>query len=477
MADEVDYDVLVIGSGAAGLCAAVAAREQGAERILVAESEGVVGGSSRLSGGIVMAAESRLQKEAGIQDSVEDLLHDYLTFNQHGAEIGPVTTLARRSGQTVDWLQEHGVPLAVELIKSGVERGKRGHAVQGGGQSLVDALHRYCRENGIEIALGRRVERLLVRDGAVYGIAAGDENVTARSVVVATGGFGADLEKVAEYTPSVYWDGWTWYIGAEGARGDALALAADVGAQLAGHGNVLRTLAPNFFPHKLNEAYQPGWAVMVDPQGRRFMNESALYAVVDQRYHHIGDRGFMIFDDAAMHPPAELADRYRSPYTQVFPGREPFRPKNYQPDLVDEMVGKGRMFKADTVAELAAAAGLPEDVLTAQIERYNRFCATGDDRDYGKPTEFLLPISTAPYYIAEVRPCTVNWTAYGMRIDAECRVLHENGTEIPGLFAAGECTGGVLGRAYVGSGNSLANSCVMGRTAGEVAARNAAGAR
>lgn len=476
MVNEVDYDVLVIGSGAAGLCAAVAAHEQGARRILVAESEGVVGGSSRLSGGIVMAAESRLQKEAGIQDSVEDLLHDYLTFTQYSAEPGPVTTLTRRSGQTIDWLEDHGVPIAAELIKTGVERGKRGHAVQGGGQGIIDAMHRYCRKHGIEIALGRRVDRLLVRDGAVYGIAVGDDHVTARSVVVATGGFGADLEKVAEYTPSVYWEGWTWYIGADGSRGDALDMAADVGAQLTGRGNALRTLAPNFFPNKLNEAYQPGWAVMVDPQGRRFMNESALYAVVDQRYHHIGDRGFMIFDDAAMRPPAELADRYRSPYTQSFPGREPFRPKNYQPDLVDEMVAKGRMFKADTIAGLAAAAGLPQDVLTAEIERYNRFCGSGDDRDYGKPAEFLLPISTAPYYMAEVRPCTVNWTAYGLRIDADCRVLHESGTEIPGLFAAGECTGGVLGRAYVGSGNSLANSCVMGRTAGEVAARNATGA-
>jgi succinate dehydrogenase/fumarate reductase flavoprotein subunit len=276
--------------------------------------------------------------------------------------------------------------------------------------------------------------------------------------------------------PSAYWEDWTWYIGADGSRGDHLGMAAGVGAQLTGRGNLLRTIAPKFFPNKLNEAYQPGWMVMVDPNGRRFMNESALYAIVDQRFHHIGDRGFMVFDDAAMRPPAELADRYRSPYTQRFPGREPFTPRNYQPDLVDEMVAKGRMFKADTIAGLAVAAGLPEDVLVAEIERYNRFCEAGEDQDRHKPAQFLLPISTAPYYIAEVRPCTVNWTAYGFRVDANAQVLHENSTEIPGLFAAGECTGGVLGRAYVGSGNSLANSCVMGRTAGEGAARQAAGA-
>jgi flavocytochrome c len=473
MVDEFDYDVLVIGSGAAGLSAAVAAHEAGARRVLVAESEGVVGGSSRLSGGIVMGAESRLQKEAGLQDGVEDLLRDYLSWNQYGAEIGPVTTFARRSGETVDWLQDHGVPFASELIKAGVERGKRGHAVLGGGQKLIDALHRYCRDNGIEIALGRRVDRLLVRDGAVHGIAVGDDEVTAGAVVVASGGFGADLDKVAEYTPSAYVEGWSWYVGADGARGDALDLAQDVGAQLTGRGNVLRTVGPRFLPNKLNEAYQPGWAVMVTVEGRRFMNESGLYAVVDQRFHHIGDRGFMIFDDAAMRPPAELAARYLNPYPVTFPGREPFRPRNYQPDLVEEMVAKGRMFKADTIAGLASAVGLSEDVLTGEIARYNRFCEAGEDRDFGKPGEYLLPVARAPFYIAEIRPCTVNWTAYGLRIDADAQVLHENGTEIPGLFAAGECTGGVLGRAYVGSGNSLGNSCILGRQAGESAARSA----
>ncbi len=472
MAGEVDFDVVVIGSGAAGLSAAVTAHEQGAQRILVAESEGVVGGSSRLAGGIVMAAESRLQKEAGIQDSVDDLLHDYLTFNQYGAQIGPVRTLLRRSGDTIDWLQEHGVPFAPELIKAGIERNRRGHAVLGGGQALVDSLHRYCRNNGIEIALGRRVDRLLVRDGAVHGIAVGDDEVTAGSVVIATGGFGADLEKVAQFMPSAYEEGWTWYIGADGSRGDAIAMAAEVGAQLTGRDNGLRTVGPKFLPNKLNEAYQPGWGVMVDPQGRRFMDESSLYALVDQHYHHIGDRGFMIFDEAAMRPPAELADRYRSPYPLQFPGREPFRPRNYQPDLVDEMVAKGRMFTADTVAGLAAAVGLSEDVLTGEIERYNRFCETGGDRDFGKPAEYLLPVSTAPYYIAEVRPCTVNLTAYGLRIDANSQVVHESGTEIQGLYAAGECTGGVLAR-YTGSGNALANACVMGRNAGESAARHA----
>ena len=475
MADSVDFDVITVGSGAAGLAAAVAAYEHGARRVLVVESEGQVGGSSRLSGGIIMAAESRLQRAAGYDDTVDEFFHDYLAYNQWGVDLPPVEVLARRSGETVDWLQDHGVEIASTLIETGIELNrKRGHAVQGGGQALIDALHAYCRKYGIDIALGQRVDRLLTdQDGAVCGVGVGDDTVTGRAVVVATGGFGADLEKVAAFFPSVYWDGWTWYIGADGARGDALELGEAVGAQLTGRGNGLRTVAPQFFPYKFNEAYQPGWMVMVTPDGYRFMDESDLYAIVDQRYHHIGDRAFMLFDDAAMRPPAELADRYRSPYTQSYPGREPFQPKNYQPDLVDEMVAKGRVLKADSIAELAKAADVDPEILVGEVNRYNGFCAAGVDADMGKPAEFLLPLSTAPFYMVEVRPCTVNWTGYGLRIAATCQVRHRTGAEIDGLYAAGECTGGVLGRAYVGSGNSLANACVMGRVAGEAAAARA----
>ena len=257
--------------------------------------------------------------------------------------------------------------------------------------------------------------------------------------------------------------------GADGARGDAIDMGHEVGAQIIGHDHGLRTLAPNFMPNKLNEAFQPSWAVMLDSNGRRFCDESLPYGIVDARIRAVGDRAFMIFDDAAMRPSPELAESYRSPYRQNWPGRPDFRPKNYVADLVDEMVGKGRMYQADTPAGLAAAAGLPEQVVVAELARYNRLCAAGEDVDQQKPARFLLPIEKAPLYIAEVRPCTVNWTGYGLRIDRQARVLREDGTEIGGLFAAGECTGGVLGPAYVGSGNSLGNSCTMGRIAGESA--------
>jgi flavocytochrome c len=467
---ERDVDVLVIGSGAAGLAAALAAHEHGAGRVLVAESEDVVGGSSRLSGGVVMGSGSRLQKAEGIEDDVDTFLRDYLVLNQYDVEMGPVTSLTRRAGETIDWLEDHGVAFSTSLIFAGVELAKRGHCARGGGQSIIDALQSQCRQKGIDIALGRRVDRLLMEDGVVVGAAVGEDRITASAVVFATGGFGANPEKLAEYFPSVWYEGWSWYIGANGACGDAIDIGEELGAQIIGWDHGLRTLAPNFAPLNLNEAFQPSWAVMLDSGGRRFVDESLPYGVMDARIRAVGDKAFMIFDDAAMRPPAELADRYRSPYRQNWPDRNEFRPKNYVDDLVDDMVAKGRMYRADTIGGLAAVIGLDEQTVVDELARYNRMVAAGEDRDQLKPEKFLLPIDKAPFYAAEVRPCTVNWTGYGLRIDGGGRVLHRNGTEIAGLFAAGECTGGVLGPAYVGSGNSLANSCTMGRVAGEAAA-------
>ncbi|OOL33478.1 oxidoreductase [Rhodococcus rhodochrous] len=471
---DFDVDVFVIGSGGAGLAAAVAAREAGAERVMICESESVVGGSSRLSGGLFMAAGSRAQQADGIEDDVDTFLYDYLHWNNYDVDLGPVKTLVENAGATVDWLEGHGVEFADRLIYTSTERNKRGHIPLGGGQAIVDAMHTVAKRLGIDIAIGQRVDRLLVEDRKVVGAAVGDDEIRAKAVVVATGGFGANNERVAKYTPSVWYEGWSWYIGAEGARGDALDFAEAIGAQLTGFDHCLRTLAPNFAPNKLNEAFQPGWCMLVTEDGHRFLDESMPYAVVDERINHVGNRAFMIFDNAAMHPPAELADRYRSPYRQNWPDRDEFRPKNYVPDLVEEMVQKGRMFAGDTVEDAAAHAGLNPGVVAGAVARYNRMCAEGVDHDYLKPTKFLLPISTGPYYIAEVRPCTVNWTAYGFRIDDTARVLHQNGTEIQGLYAAGECTGGVLGGAYVGSGNSIANSYTIGRVAGSEAAIYAA---
>lgn len=471
MVTEADMDVVVIGSGVAGLAAASTALEAGCTRVMIAESEDVVGGSSRLSGGVVMGSGSRFQAAAGITDNVDDLFHDYMQLNQWDVEVGAVGAFTRRTGETIDWLAAHGVAFCDRLIFGGDESKPRSHCVEGGGKAIVDTLLKACRADGVDIALGRRVDRLLINDGRVTGVAVGDDEITAHAVVVASGGFGANNELLAEYFPSAWREGWTWYIGADGARGDAFGFAGQVGAQITGRDRGLRTLDPNLA--RLNEAFLPGWTVLLDTRGRRFCDETAPYGIMDGLVRARDDVAYVVFDDAALRPPEDLAERYRDAYKQVWPNHPPFRPKNYTADLMDEMSAKGKVSKADSVAELAKALELDETELVGEIARYNEHVEVGEDRDFGKAARFLLPLGTAPYYAVQVRPTTVNLTGCGLRIDAGARVLGTDARPIGGLYAAGECTGGVIGTRYMGSGNGLASASTVGRIAGESAARHA----
>lgn len=136
---------------------------------------------------------------------------------------------------------------------------------------------------------------------------------------------------------------------------------------------------------------------------------------------------------------------------------------------------EGKVARADDVAELAAATGLPVAALVGTLARYNAAVAAGEDADHLKDPRFLEPVASAPFYAAQLRPVTVCFTACGARIDRDARVLDASGGPVPGLFTAGESAGGVIGPTYVGSGNSYASCVVFGRLAGAGAAAAAAG--
>lgn len=458
-----DVDIVVIGSGGAGLCAALTAVENGARRVLVAESEAIVGGSSRLSGGLIMGAGTRQQGALGIEDDAEALFHDYMAVNRWNVDSAVVRRLCELSGPVVDWLEDLGVRFHEELVVGGDELTPRVHLPVGGGEAVIDALHKQCRDRDIDVALGQRVDRLLVADGEVYGVAVGDDEITARAVIIATGGFGANPDKLAEFYPSAATTEWSWYIGAEGARGDALDLGAQVGAQVVGHDRGLRLLDVGF-DHVL-EAFLPGWLVLVDRDGHRFIDETAPYGLLDFAVRERGDRVYVIFDHAALYGlPGSGA------LSKVLPGRQPTPSRHWNPDLVEMMCRDGRVETADTIPDLATALGLPANVLAGTIERYNGFAAVGVDSQCAKDRGYLVEVATAPFYGAELRPATVCSTAFGLRITPDAQVLDEESRPIPGLYAAGECTGGVVGAQYVGSGNNYANCTVVGHIAGAAAA-------
>jgi fumarate reductase flavoprotein subunit len=238
-----------------------------------------------------------------------------------------------------------------------------------------------------------------------------------------------------------------------------------VDAQTIGHDRGLRLMHTGFAP--IYEAYIPGWLVLVNAQGHRFADETAPYGMMDYLVRQQGDRVFAICDRATLVAATESGV---ARYKQSIPGSSKRQSPHWTTDVIDQMVAEHRVHTADTLEELAARLGLPTAELAGTVARYNRGALAGDDDEFAKDAKFLEPVVAAPFYGVEIRPATVCFTAYGLRIDRNAQVLDRASNPIAGLYAAGECTGGVVGSQYVGSGNSYANITVFGRIAGAAAA-------
>jgi fumarate reductase flavoprotein subunit len=208
----------------------------------------------------------------------------------------------------------------------------------------------------------------------------------------------------------------------------------------------------------------------VNAQGRRFVDETAAYAVMAGVIKEQGGRCWAVFDEASRadaKPAPQFADAFASGVL----------PLNWVADVLAQQIAAGRILSADTLEALAKRAGIAPGGLAATVTRYNGDCAAGRDTAFFKDAAQLRPIATPPFYAAEVRPAIVCLTSCGPRIDPDTRVLDANERAIPGLFAAGEVTGNALGERYIGGGNSIANAIVFGRIAGRSAAREALGLR
>jgi len=461
-------DVLVIGSGIAGLSAAVAAKEQGAGTVIVLEATEIVGGASRLSEGILVGAGMAIQAASGIEDSADLMYTDYQNVNQWGLDAGLARRLAEESGPTVDWLAGLGAEFNPAPVKGGYESVPRCAVAVGRGQGVIDALARRAKSLGVDVLLRHRADRLLLDGTAVVGAVVDGQEIRAAAVVVATGGFGANSALLREHYPAVaQFDERTWYIGESGSQGDAIALGRGAGASIVGEGNGLSMLTPGFT--RSLETYLPGWLVVTDPSGRRFLPENAHYSVLDCQARLRGGRFFAIFDSAALDPVRSQQTPFYAGGSKGYPGREERRSANWNPTILQEMRAEHRILESDTIGGLAAMAGIPVAQLEATIAEYNSGAAAGRDR-LGKPEEFLRPIESGPFFAAPLEHALVVVTGTGIQIDPEARAVDPLGRAIPGLYAAGEASGGVWGAFYPSSGSSLGSAATLGRIAGRAAA-------
>lgn len=452
-----DYDVIVVGSGAAGLAAAVSAADAGAT-VLVVESERQVGGSSRLSGGHFYAAGTSVQAEAGVAGDTADAMFDhYMTLAQWLVDPAVVRRYCDLSAPTLEWMKALGVNYPTSgLYASGVGPVRRGHAPEGSGAEVVNVLDSHRSDRGVDIVLDSRVTGLITNDqGRVTGVRIGEDEASCGAVVLATGGFGANPEMIARYLPQAAATGdWCWYIGGEGARGDGITLGQAVGGVVDGHDRALLLATPGF--SRDLEVALPGWLIMVNEAGRRFCNEAAPYTVIAGLLKRNGGHAYAVFDEAAR------AAARPTPQFQAY----------WVADILEQKADEGRIHRADTLAELAARAGIDAEGLAGAAERYNADVDTGEDRAFFKQTA-MVPIRTGPFYAVEIRPAILCWTGTGLRIDADTHVLDKADRPVRGLYAAGETVGNLHGDVYIGGGGSYGPCLVFGKLAGTNAAAHA----
>jgi fumarate reductase flavoprotein subunit len=469
MTQDRDFDVIVVGGGGAGMSAAIMASDTGASVLLI-EADAKLGGSTALSGGVYYAAGTSVQRAKGIEgDSPELMFEYYMTLNQYRVEASLARTISDNATPGLDWLMSMGVEFHPEdLYSSGVESFERGHHAHGNGAAIAAALDREVSKRPIDVALKTRVQKLLIDEtsGRVVGVHAGGQDVRAGAVVLTTGGFGANPYFLHKYYPEAAAQGdWAWYIGNKNCVGDGLLLGQQAGADIVGHNRGLLLTTPNF--RKELEVFVPGWLVYVNREGRRFIKETAEYAVMSGVVKaQTGGSCFAIFDDVAKRearPIEKYADAFASGVL----------PLNWVADELEAQVKTGKVIKADTLDELAIRCGIRPGSLNATVETYNADTDAGLDSMFFKDPADMKPIRTGPFYAVEVRPAIVCLTSTGVRINASAQALDELDRPIRGLFAGGETTGGVLGERYIGGGNSIANAIVFGRIAGRSAAAEA----
>jgi fumarate reductase flavoprotein subunit len=442
------YDVIVIGGGGAGLSAANAAVAEGA-RVVLFVKMGILGGNTIRATGGMNAAGTPQQAAKGIKDSPELFYQDTMKggYNRNNPEL--VRTLAEKSAESVAWITGMGGDLSDvgRLAGASVDRAHRPAGGAKVGPEIVKTLANKAKQSsGLSMFTDAEVTSLLTdKKGAVNGvtvrIAGREYRVMAKAVVLATGGFGANNEMAASYNPNLKGFATTNH---PGATGDGIRMAQAVGAALVDMDQI--QTHPTFAPEgneMVTEAVRGNGAILVNKAGRRFVDELATRDVVSAKILAQEDKqAYLVFDTTV----------------------------RKSLSAIEGYIKAGFVMQADTPAALAIKFGGDGAALSATIERYNGFVTAKKDTDFGR-ADMPRALSQGPYYAIKVTPA-IHHTMGGVRIDRSAQVLREDGTPIPGLYAAGEVTGGVHGGNRLG-GNALADIVTFGRIAGMNAAARA----
>ena len=489
----IDTDVVIIGAGGAGMTAALTASDAG-KSVLVLESQPAVGGNSVKSTGGMNAAKTAYQdantfdEAAGIEktlksaeayadneaitalaatvkeqweawqanpegyfDSTELFALDTLIGGKGLNDPELVNTLVNNSAAAIDYLDSIGIHLNNVAAFGGASVKRIHRPVNDEGKTVsvgaytVPLLEAACQgRDNLALLTDVTATKLLTNEaGAVIGVEAQGKagnkvTVNAKAVILATGGFGANLDMVVQYKPDLAGFMTT---NAAGIQGQGILMATEIGAatvdmeQIQIHPTVQADTAS-----LITEGLRGDGAILVNANGERFIDEVGTRDVVSAAEIAQPDSFSWLVVDQKMVDASSVIQGY---------------------------INRGLMLQGDTYEALAGELGIPADAFAATMEKWNGYVAEKNDPDFGR-TSFAQPLDTAPYYAVKVT-AGIHHTMGGLKIDSQTHVLNTEGQIIPGLFAAGEVTGGVHGGNRLG-GNAVADFVVFGRIAGQEAA-------
>ena len=493
----VEADVVVVGAGGAGMTAAITAAGEG-KSVVILESQSMVGGNSvRATGGMnagktVYQDENEFGESAGVEktlktaaekyadnetitalaktvseqwaayqanptgyfDSVELMELDTMIGGKGINDPALVETLCANSADAIDWLDEHGITLhnVSSFGGASVKRIHRPVNAEGKtvsvGSYMIPLLQENCEKAGVKMMLDTTATEILTdANGAAVGVkatGASGETVTvnAKAVVLASGGFGANLDMVVKYKPELKGFMTT---NAPGIQGQGIEMAQAIGAatvdmdQIQIHPTVEANTAA-----LITEGLRGDGAVLINAEGKRFIDEVGTRDVVSAaEIAQTGSYSWLVVDQAMVDASS----------------------------VIQGYIKKGYTVTGATYEELGKAMGVDAAAFAETMDKWNGYVEAKNDPDFGR-TSFANPLNTAPYYAVKVT-AGVHHTMGGLKINANTEVLNEKGEVIPGLFAAGEVTGGVHGANRLG-GNAVADFTVFGRIAGAAASDYAA---
>ena len=495
---EETVDVVVVGAGGAGMTAAITATDAG-KKVIVVESQPIAGGNSVRSTGGMNAAKTPYQdknefKEAagvektlataaekyadnatitalavtvksqwdayqanpqGYFDSVELMELDTLIGGKGKNNPELVKALAENSAAAIEWLASIGADVknvgafggaSVKRIHRPVNADGKVTAV---GAYIVPILEKNLQDRNVQFLFDTTANEIIMKDGKAVGIKATGKDgnkvtINAKSVVIATGGFGANAEMVKKYKPELKGFATT---NAEGAQGQGIDMATAVGAatvdmdQIQIHPTV--HIEEDGNAHLITEGLRGDGAILVNAEGKRFYDEVSTRDKVSAAIIAQPEKSaWLVVDQSMVDKSAVIAGYIKSGYTVT----------------------------GATYEELAKAMGVDETTFVSTMNTWNQAVEAKSDAEFNR-TSFANPLTTAPYYAIKITPA-VHHTMGGIVINPKAEVLNEKGEAISGLFAAGEVTGGVHGANRLG-GNAVADFTVFGRIAGQSAADNA----